>query len=261
MRFIIAANGSWATWVHTSPLKWLSVSSSSHFLVVDVSFKQCTCKGIISNTLTSIIHATGRPPCLSRWVELKVKHSVTCGTAHARWYHHSFRLCISPLQETVCVWYIHIQLSSTISQRIWHRVCFCPGTRIRFVHICANHFQYFEEHFIQDAADPGNDHAYHCSGWYHVFLVSHGSTVLHSGKLTTCSKVSSSPRCVCGHLWPFSHRWVFDIPCMASKLPTYFQPSAYNQAYKCLVRLERFWLTYANIFLHVTLFNSSPTIV
>ena len=44
------------------------------------------------------------------------------------------------------------------------------------------------------------------------------STVLHSGKLTTYSKVSSSPRCVCGHLWPVFHRWAFDIPRIASKL-------------------------------------------
>ena len=53
----------------------------------------------------------------------------------------------------------------------------------------------------------------------------------------------------------------FDIQRMASKLPTYFQPSARNQANKWSVSLENVWLTGANIFLHVTLFNSSPTIV
>ena len=211
---------------------------------MDVSFK-CS-KGIIFDTSTSNIHATGQPPCLSRWVELKVIHFVTPKLTPPC-YHHPFRLYLSSLYETVSVWYIHIKLSSTISQRIWPRVYRCRGARIRSVHIRANRFQYFEEYFVQHSTDPGNDHAYHCSGWYHVFLVSHGSTVLHSGKLTTHSKVSSSPRCVCGHLWPVSHRWVFDIPRMSSKLLTYFQPSARNQGNKCSVRLESFWLTEANI--------------
>ena len=226
---------------------------------MDVSF-ECS-KEIIFDTLTSIIHATGQPPCLSRWVELKVIHSVTPQLTPAATIIHLG--CILHPSKRLYVFdtSIHIQLSSTISQRIWLRVCPCRGARIRFVHICANHFQCFEEHLIQDATDPGNDHAYHCSGWYHVFLVSHGGTVLHSGKLMTYSETSSSPQCACGHLWPFLHRWVFDIPRMASKLPTYSQPSAWNQVYKCLVCLENFWLTEANIFLHVTLFNSSPTTV
>ena len=43
--------------------------------MVDVSFK-CS-KGIIFDTSTGIIHATGRPSRLSRWVELKVIHIVT----------------------------------------------------------------------------------------------------------------------------------------------------------------------------------------
>ena len=80
--------------------------------MVDVSFK--CCKGIIFDPSTSIIHATGQYPCLSRWVELKVIHSVAPQLTPAATIIH---LCIYHPSERLYVFDISISNYSQLSRR------------------------------------------------------------------------------------------------------------------------------------------------